>query len=229
MISNMYLGRFIQWAVFVGYDKQGEELLYMSNNMTAPGRISAANVFAPRTPSHPIMREPLHGWLFVGEKTADISLEKVYRDTIYALPALLREKTDTYCFGASAFRTWAADIAGGKFALMESSAFDSWFMHGPYVCNAATNACCAPCFLQRAMELCPDMGFLGQVSDLYRRMEVLWHGEGDSLEALGGSFNVTLENLQKRDQQEKIAANLEEFAAAADTVADVLEKGLQSL
>ena len=91
VISNMYLGRFIQWAVFVGYDKQGEELLYMSNNMTAPGRISAANVFAPRTPSHPIMREPLHGWLFVGEKTADISIEKVYRDTIYALPALLRE------------------------------------------------------------------------------------------------------------------------------------------
>lgn len=231
VISNLFLQKFAPWAVLVGYENQGKILLYMTDNMTKPAEIPAAQLLSPPVaPPHPAAEAGLRGWLFIEEKVAEVPCSQLYRDRILTLPALLTEKTDKYCFGAAAFRAWAEDVAAGKGAENTPAAFDAWFIHGTYVCNCATNACCCHEFLQRVMDLCPEMGFLRQVSALYRQMEGLWHGAGDSLEALGGGlFNLTLETLQNKERRERIAAKIQEMADVADEILDVLQQGIKTL
>ena len=80
------------------------------------------------------------------------------------------------------------------------------------------------------MELCPDTEFLQQVCTLYWRMEDLWHGAGDSLEALGGGlFNLTLETLKNKERRGRIAAKIQEMADVADEILDVLQQGIKML
>jgi hypothetical protein len=75
------------------------------------------------------------------------------------------------------------------------------------------------------------MGYLGEISALYRRTAEMWGGdeyrnEADSLEALGGGFNVTLEALQDQARREKIAAKIRECAAVTDEIMRVLNENL---
>ncbi|MDR1692315.1 MAG: hypothetical protein LBR72_03065 [Oscillospiraceae bacterium] len=69
----------------------------------------------------------------------------------------------------------------------------------------------------------PDMVYLEEVSKLYRRMAEMWGGEinrddPDSLEALGGGFNVTLEALQDKEKRGKIVRKIREFAEVSDQI-----------
>jgi hypothetical protein len=94
-------------GVFVGYEDYGKTLLYMTSNITEPGRISMEDALPDEwIPG----QEACCGWVFVGEKKANPELARIYRDRIIALPRLLTTKTQGYCFGAQAFRAWAKEI-----------------------------------------------------------------------------------------------------------------------
>ncbi len=75
------------------------------------------------------------------------------------------------------------------------------------------------------------MGYLVEISALYRRYAEMWGGENnrndaDSLEALGGGFNVTLEALQDKARRDKIATKIREFADVTDEIVRVLNENL---
>jgi hypothetical protein len=114
---------------------------------------------------------------------------------------------------------------------MTAENFDAWCDYTNYVCVLATNGSCCHEFLSRALELNPDLEFLKEVSRLYRRMAEMWGGDNnrndpDSLEVLGGGFNVTLGVLQDKEKRGKIEAKIREFADVTDEILRVLKKGV---
>jgi hypothetical protein len=210
-------------GVFVGYEDSGKVLLYIKGNKNQPERIALDKALEGRA--------ELDGWIFVGDKKENRPLAELYREAICAIPQHLSVKTDTYCFGAEAFRAWARDIENGKFDGMTIEEFDPWPYYTNYVCVLSTNGCCCHEFLKRARELNPDMGYLVEISALYRRTAEMWGGENnrndvDSLEALGGGFNVTLDALQDKARRDKIATKIREFADVTDEIVRVLNENL---
>lgn len=210
-------------GVFVGYEDNGKVLLCITGNKNQPERIPLDKALEGRADTG--------GWIFVGDKKENRPLAELYREAICAIPQHLSVKTNTYCFGAEAFRAWARDIENGKFDGMTIEEFDSWAYYTNYVCVLSTNGCGCHEFLKRARELNPDMGYLVEISALYLRYAEMWGGENyrndaDSLEALGGGFNVTLETLQDKVRRDKIATKIREFADVTDEIVRVLDKNL---
>ena len=212
-------------GVFVGYEDYGKVLLYITGDKSEPERVAFDEVFEFK---------PFHGygykggWIFVGDKKENRPLSKIYREAVDAIAPMQLIKTDTYCFGADAFRAWASDIESGKFDKMTAEEFDPWCDHTNYVCTLATNGSCCHGFLERAQELNPDMDYIEKVSTLYRKIAEMWggdnnHNDPDNLEALGGGFNVTLESLQDKERRGKIAAKIREFAKVSDEIVRILK------
>ena len=219
-------------GVFVGYEDYGKTLLYITGNSNVPERVALEKIIRGEVEkSQYELRSQFGGWIFVGEKKRDINLAQAYREAIREIPRRLSADAKLYCLGADAFRAWANDIESGRFEGMEPAEFDAWSHHTNYVCVLATNGSCCHGFLNKARELNPDMGFLEEVSGLFRRTAQMWGGEGgqndaDSLEALGGGFNVTLEALQDRERRVKIAKKIRECADATDEIMRVIQANI---
>ncbi len=210
------------FGVAVGYEGYGETLLYITGNSERPERISMEKLLESGMERA--------GWIFVGDKKKDVSLAGIYRERIRTLPKLLVTETENFCFGAAAFRLWADAVEGGKFDHMEPEEFDPWACHTSYVCGLATNASCSFKFLEDAMKLNPDMGFLEEVKKLYARFGEMWnHEDGKDLEAIGGGFNVTLKALQEQGTRSRIVAKIREFADVNDAIVKVLREGIAGL
>jgi hypothetical protein len=247
------------WGVFVGYEDDGRTLLYLTHERTEPKRLAVGGerfIAEPITPDEG--QRDLHfdacELIFVGEKTRDVSLARLYREAIERLPALLTTRTDEYVFGAEAFRAWADDIESGKYddpAVLGGGGLGdvgnpSWWNYTNYVCVLATNGSCFCSFLDKAIELNPDMAFLKEVYRQYRIMGMLWvshkdadreqklftkeykkrHGKTKSLEKLGGGFNVSYKTLQNPKKRANIVAKIREFADVMDEVVRILKEGL---
>ncbi|MDR1117189.1 MAG: hypothetical protein LBL09_02955 [Oscillospiraceae bacterium] len=215
-------------GVFVGYEDYGKVLLYITGDKSEPEWIALNETFAPN-PFHGY--DYKSGWIFVGDKKENRPLARIYREAIQDIAPMQRIKTDAYCFGAEAFRAWAKDIEDGKFDKVTLEAFDPWCDHTNYVCTLATNGSCCHGFLKRAQELNPDIDYLEKVSTLYRRIAEMWggdnnHNDPDSLEALGGGFNVTLEVLQDKEKRAKIAAKIREFADVTDEIVRIIQANI---
>jgi hypothetical protein len=207
-------------GVFVGYEDYGKVLLYVTGDNNQPERIPLEKALRGEVTD-------TGGWVFVGEKKESKSLAQLYREAICNITKISNIKTDAYCFGSEAFRAWARDIKSGKFDSMKNEDFDAWYYYTNYVCVLATNGSCCHEFLKRARELNPDMGFLEGISALYRRTAEMWGGDNnkndpDSLEALGGGFNITLEALQDKERRGKIIAKILEFAKVTDEIMRIL-------
>ncbi|WP_055668815.1 MerR family transcriptional regulator [Desnuesiella massiliensis] len=212
------------WGVFVGYEDFGKTLLYMTADMTEPDKISFNNLLPDKLL---VGQEACNGWVFVGEKRKNVELADIYRNRILTLHQLLTTKTESYCFGAEAFRSWATDIESGRFDNMKPEEFDDWPMYTIYVCNLATNSSCCLDFLDKAQELNPDLKLIGEIRNLYEKMRLMWNEQnGEDLEAIGGGFNITLGALQDKERRNKIVAKIREFAECTDKVLAVLSKGL---
>lgn len=210
------------WGVFVGYEDFGKTLLFMNDDITEPERILFQDLFPENYLSG---QEACNGWVFVGEKKRKAELSDIYRNRILTLPELLTVKTEGYCFGGEAFRSWAAGIESGYFDNLKPEEFDDWPMHTVYVCNLATNSSCCHTFLEKAKELNPDLEFIDEVHTLYEKMRLMWNEQkGEDLEALGGGFNITLDVLQDKQRRSRIAAKLREFAEYADKVVEVISE-----
>ena len=160
----------------------------------------------------------------MGDKKENRPLAEIYREAIQAIAPMQRIKTDTYCFGAEAFRAWAKDIEDGKFDKATPEAFDPWCDHTNYVCTLATNSGGCQGFLKKAHELNPDMKYLEEVGKIYKRTGEMWNNDnGADLEALSGGFNVTLEALQNKEKRGKIVAKIREFAKVTDEIVRILK------
>lgn len=226
------------FGVFVGYEEHGKVVLYMTGDQTEPQRMPIEEAAGKEDNDR-------FGWIFVGEKKEQKELRQIYRDVITKLPNLLTTKTDNYCFGAEAFRTWAAEIEGGKFDGMKPEEFDGWCMYTIYVCCLATNSGGCRGFLEKAQELNPDFTFLEEVRRQYRITGLLWNaeheaGDGfaaeykrvnggvpDNLESIGGGFNITLEALQNPEKRSKIVRTIRKFGDCIDEVVRILTENLK--
>lgn len=205
-------------SVFVGYEADGETLFYISGDNDVPQPISWDKAVESSQPD-------LDGWIFVGKKNEERDLAGIYREAIYALPDLLAADNEDHCFGPAAFYRWADDIQKGYFDRITPETFDIWPMYTNFICVLATNGSCCHEFLRRAKALNPDMGYLDEISRLYKRTADIWSNDnGKDLEALGGGFNVTLQTLQAPEQREKIAARIRECGDLAETIRKILIK-----
>lgn len=227
---------FYEWGVFVGYEDYGKTLLYLTAEKPEPERIPFEKAFVSPERFEAESDEWTDmlgfGWCFVGEKRNKPELGRIYRNVILDMPRLLTIKTNEYCFGAEAFRSWADEIENGRFEGMTPEAFDDWAMYKIYVCNVATNGSCRV-FLERALEKNPDMDFLAEIIQQYKRLAVLWNGsdgqtrfQADCLESLGGGFNVTLEALNHIDKRKAIADKIRECADCMSRVTGILNENL---
>jgi hypothetical protein len=220
-----------QVGVYVGYEDYGKVLLLITGNNNQPERIPLDKALYGHVDSIWYFQSD-GGWIFVGEKKENRPLTEIYREVVYEIPQHMSVKTDTYSCGSEAFRAWARDIENGKFDGMKDKEFNAWAYHTNYVCVLATNGSCCHEFLKRARELCADFGFLEEISTLYRRTAEMWggdnkHNDPDSLEALNGGFNVTLEALQDEERRCKIVSKIREFADVTDEILRVLNAALR--
>jgi len=214
-------------GVLVGYEDYGKVLLYITGDKSEPERMTLEKALSDHYIWDP---DGKGGWIFIGEKKETLSLADIYRKAIQNIAPLQSVKTNIYCFGAEAFRSWAKDIENGKFDSMIADEFDPWAYYTNYVCVLATNGSCCYGFLDRARELNPDMVFLEEISRLYKRIGAMWNNDnGNDLEALGGGFNVTLEALRDKQRRTKIAAKLREFATVTDEIIKVLNDNIKKI
>lgn len=233
---------FYGWGVFVGYEEYGKTLLYLTADKPEPERIPAEAFFTSKHNAyqgHTVAETDEqadfagYGWCFVGEKTRDVKTDDLYREVVFDMPRLLTTDEGDYCFGAAAFRAWADEVEGGRFAAMKPEDFESfeeWATYKIYVCNVATNGSCRE-FLARALQKNPDLAFLGEIIDQYKLLAALWNGnDGENrrgmecLESLGGGFNATLEALSDPVRRGKIAGKIRACAAAMDRVLEIFEE-----
>ncbi|MBP7176226.1 MAG: MerR family transcriptional regulator [Thermoclostridium sp.] len=204
------------WGVFVGYEDYGKTLLFMTSEIKEPERVTMEELIPDELLPG---QESCNGWVFVGEKKKTVPLADIYRSRILTLPQLLTTRTENFCFGAEAFRSWAEEIERGRFDGMKPEEFDDWSMYTIYVCNLATNSSCCHGFLDKALELNPDLEFIREIHDLYHHMRRMWNEQnGEDLEALGGGFNITLAALQDGNRRGRVAAKICEFAEAVAKV-----------
>lgn len=197
----------------------------MTDNMTQPESVSAESVLNAAQ-----MREESRGLYFVGEKQEQKDIRQIYRNAILRLPTLLTTKTENYCFGADAFRAWADEIERGDFDGMteeEMKGLPGWKRYTNYVCILATNGSCCHTFLERAQAYNPDFEFLAELRRLYWKMADMWMKDPDSLEALGGGFNISVETLKDPQRRAAIVAKIREFAEVADEILNVIKTNIK--
>ncbi len=235
---------FYGWGVFVGYEEYGKTLLCLTSDKPEPERVPAEAFFTSKHNSvqgHTVAESDeqadfaCDGWCFIGEKTRDVETDRLYREVVFDMPRLLTTDARDYCFGAAAFRAWADEVEGGRFADMKPDQFEDfeeWAAYKIYVCNVATNGSCRE-FLVRARQKNPDLAFLGEIIDQYKLLAALWNGsDGENrrgmecLESLGGGFNATLEALSDPERRGKIAGKIRECAAAMDRVLAILAENI---
>ncbi|MCL2195643.1 MAG: hypothetical protein FWB76_06805, partial [Oscillospiraceae bacterium] len=213
------------WGMFVGYENNGETLLFLTHEWEQPKRVIVrGNNFVENVPQSENDREHRFSnfdLIFVGEKNEQKDLTTLYREAISRLPAQLTGGTEDFIFGAAAFRAWADDIERGKFdEILQREGAGTW-SYTNYVCVLATNGSCCFSFLEKARELNPDMSFLDEITTLYRKLGNMWHKDKDCLEQLGGGFNISYKTLANPRKRAKIVAKIREIANVTD---EILEK-----
>lgn len=228
-------------AAIVGYESDGNTLLYLSDHKTEPERVVLDKDYFQNT------HKDKYGWIVAGKKICDVSMKRIYRDVIMQLPKLLTLKTDDFAFGAEAFRAWADSIESGKLDDMKPEEFDGqFFAHGIYVLNVATNSGGCQSFFEKAQEMNPEFAFLEDVRRQYRITNYLWNGGywikdvfspeqreemkrlygEDTLEKLGGGFDCKLETLQDKKKRALITKQIRRFADCMDEVVRILNEHL---
>jgi hypothetical protein len=197
------------WTVVGGYEDNGGTLLQMPTANRGADKIAASDAVS---------------LTFVKGRTRVVPLARVYREAIERLPGLLSTRTDSYVFGADAFREWANHIERGGYDGVDLKG--NWNDYTNYVCVLATNGSCCHSFLRKAMELNPDMAFLSKISALYQRTADMWNKDRDCLEALGGGFNITSETMSDPVKRSRITAKLRGFAEVIDEALLTLRENL---
>lgn len=228
-------------GVIVGYEGSGESLFYISSDKNEPERITLDGNFFDNSETD------IHGFIVVGRKTREVSLREIYSGAVAFMPTLLSMKTESYVFGAGAFRAWADFIENGGYNAMSPDEFNgNYFAYEIYVVNLATNSGGCQAFLEKAQEICPEYSFLVEIRKLYRMTNYLWNGGhwvkdvhtpderaemvrlfGEAtLESMGGGFGCKYETLCDKALRSPIVRQLRRFADCIDEVVRILNANL---
>lgn len=203
-------GSMTYYALICGYEDYGKKLLYLFDNCTETETLDIEACVA-------------HDWIFADAKKEPVDIPALYRKIVIDIPKLIaKPKTYNCSFGAQAFRDWADHIEGGRFDNVSADQFNQWSDHATYVCMLATNASCRT-FLERALNLHPDMTFISDVISQFKMMADkggLW----SQLEAIEGGFNVKLGGLKDKQSRKAIADKIREFAACYDKILAICDK-----
>ncbi|MEW6752594.1 MAG: hypothetical protein AB1505_16655 [Candidatus Latescibacterota bacterium] len=194
-----------EFSLLVGYEGGGARLLFVEGDRTTPYKVP--------TDQHV-------SYLFVipGAKQQTPALADVYRRAVLSVPALLtRPQKGDLSFGREAFDAWAEHLLVEDYAGWTDEQLDLWRLHTTYVCIVATNGSELH-FLERAVQLCPDLPFLPEVVKEYAEMGRLWHEEMD---ATGGSFNITPQTLRNQEAKRPIAAFIRRYADGCDRILEI--------
>ncbi|WDV47410.1 MerR family transcriptional regulator [Clostridiaceae bacterium M8S5] len=147
-----------EYQVICGYEDYGNVLLILDGDNKEPLRYETGQYINAH-------------WIFVGEKIVCPSIEEVYRKTILNVPNwLTMSQTNNCSFGKQAFVDWANSFQNGSFDNIAEKNLDQWRQHGTYLCICATNAYKQD-FLKRAIEYCPDLNFIGNILEVYTKMQ----------------------------------------------------------
>lgn len=196
------------YKVICGYEEDGKTLLYLEGDNPEPQKYDATEKIN-------------EDWIFIGSKIGDLSIEDIYRNTIMNIPKFIRkEETNNCVFGSQAFNSWADDIENGRFDYITDEQFDAWGNHSVYVCNYSTNMACTN-FLERAVEINPEMTFINEIIDIYKNKQEKILKE---MQAVEGDFNVTLAVLKDKDKRKKIADTIRKFAKSYDEIYEIVSK-----
>lgn len=178
----------------VGYENGGQVLLHLPESSVTP---TAFPFDIPYT------------LVFAEDKKKAPTLPEVYRQAIANIPLHnLASPRDGVSFGVHAFLDWAENIENGAFDDIPNDDLDTWPLYGEYLCIIASNVCC-PHFLNRAKELCPDMGELTAINAVMEKMKV----HIDEFMGLEGGFEMEERKLKDRELLRPVCKMIRKYAA----------------
>lgn len=196
-----------EFSLLVGYEDGGDQLLFVEGDSTKPYKV-------------PTNQNVSYLFVIPGAKKKAPPLADVYRKAVLNIPTLLTQpQKGDVSFGREAFDAWAKHLLSEDYAGWTDEQLDIWTLHTTYVCIVATNGSCLH-FLRRAVELCPDLKFLPDVTKEYAEMGRLWSKEMD---ATGGSFNITKQTLRSKEAKRPVAEFIGRYTACCDRILEIYQ------
>lgn len=158
--------------------------------------------------------------IFINRMPQIPDIAAVYREAVMQIPKLMsaQQTEDGVVFGAEAYRRWIEDTRGGRYDAYTEDTFDAWKHWHIYICNLSTNASFGETFLKDAQKYNPDLTFIPELISLRQKNDEVW----SELEANGGGFNATLENLQDKEKREKIVKALEKLLVTNKKIIEII-------
>ena len=172
-----------------------------------------------------------HTVILLGEKTESPKLADTYKKAVMSLLGLLATpETEKYSFGKKAFYDWAGSFEGNLFAKYPlddkiwythgDPTFSSWNMHGTYLCMLGTNICAVQ-FLQKALELNPEMAFIHQLIPIYQAQNDDGFGK---LIGMEGGFSLPPEAIQDSVRMKPVCEEIRKLGDYYDEIFTVFQK-----
>jgi len=196
------------WRPICGYEDGGKVLLMLHWDNTTPVKVNTENY-------------NFESLLFIGDKIKDVTFDEIYNNAIEQIPQIYNMELPNTYLGHKGLYKWADDVESGAY-LSTNPNIDQW--KEAYIANLATN-----CFGEKfGMEHVADFpipqdanwDFIKEMSEIVAAMKKAY----DELEAVGGAFNITLENLQNEDSRKLIAEKIRGIGAVQERVLDVFAK-----
>ncbi|MDR0287306.1 MAG: MerR family transcriptional regulator [Clostridiales bacterium] len=207
------------WQPIVGYEENGNVLLYMDGENTESIKLNTAGI----SKEWALNKEIAQDWIFIGAKIKEPDIREIYINAFSHIAKLLNSPDKYGCsFGPKAFRDWADDIENGRFDGMTQERFDGWKYYAVYICNLSTNFCGVSFdFLSKAISAVPELACL---KDEYGKMNENSSEINGKLQELEGNFNVTLAALQDRERRTAIANEIRKFAPKYEKFAKLIKE-----
>lgn len=196
------------WRPICGYENSGKVLFMLHWDNTTPVKVNTEDCH-------------FESLLFIGDKIKDVKFDEIYNKAIAKIPQIYNMNLPNTYLGHKGLYKWADDVENGTY-ISTSPSIDEW--KEAYICNLATN-----CFSEKfGMEHVADFpipkntnrDFIKAMSGIVASMKKAY----DELEAVGGAFNITLENLQNESSRKLIAEKIREIGTIQKQVLDVFVK-----
>lgn len=173
--------------------------------------------------------------IFVGDKKERPTIAEAYRKAVMNIPSLIQmPANDSFSFGKQAFIDWADSFQNGTFDDVDIDKINVWNIHGVYLMISGTNGCSRG-FLQKALELNPDMSFINTLEPIYAKQGEVFetlayrdvNGKNDYQNGgLQGGFKIKADVIKKKEIMKSISDKIMESAQYCDDILEVFQKQL---
>jgi hypothetical protein len=167
------------------------------------------------------------GLFFVGTKTANPDMRKLYQDVINTIPTFLTlpvhecSEGKAHAFGKAAFDIWADTLITEEYYVNKDD--DSlgeiwWRLHGAPYCCVCTSA--AYDFIKDAAEKFPDLTIAAKLLPLYKMMVEY----KDEIWQLQDGFYVSMDKFRKPEFRSQLAEILRKMGGVCTDILNAFEK-----